>query len=134
MNSLTVTSTVASFLAIIMLPLTMQVTLRRIELGKAMGDIGGVAFGDGNDEILKRRRVAFGNFVEYVPMCVVMLALMEYHNASISLTWAVGSLLIAGRCIHALSVLYTSNPAPKAIGMFMTYAAFVVPAIWLLFA
>ncbi|MDH5180499.1 MAG: MAPEG family protein [Gammaproteobacteria bacterium] len=133
MNTLTVTTTVASILAIIMLPLTMQVTMRRIALGKAMGDIGGVAFGDGDDEVLKRRRVAFGNFVEYVPICLVMLGLLEYHNASNTLVWTVGGLLIASRCTHALSVLFTNNPAPKAAGMFMTYGAFIVPAIWLLF-
>ena len=133
MNELTVTTTVAAILALFMLPLTMQVTLRRIDLGKAMGDVGGVAFGDGNDELLKRRRVAFSNFVEYVPMCLLMLALMEYNNASNLLNWTVGALLLASRPIHALSVLYTRNPLPKAIGMLMTYGAFVIPAIWLLF-
>ncbi|MFV2056066.1 MAG: MAPEG family protein [Thiohalomonadales bacterium] len=132
MNLLPVTSTIAAILAIIMLPLTIQITLRRMELGKAMGDIGGVAFGDGNDELLRRRVCAFSNFMEYAPMCLLLLALIEYNGASPMLTWSIGGLLFVGRIIHALSVLYTRNPLPKAIGMFLTYAAFILPALWLI--
>lgn len=132
MSLLPVTSTTAAILAIVMLPLTLQISMRRVALGKAMGDIGGVAFGDGKDETLRCRITAFGNFMEYVPMCLIMLALMEYAGASSVTAWGVGGLLISGRVTHALSVLYTRNPAPKAIGMLMTYAAFIIPAMWLL--
>lgn len=132
MNLLPITSTIAAILAIVMLPLTVQVTMQRVALGKAMGDIAGVAFGDGNDKVLRRRIDAFGNFMEYVPMCLIMLALIENGGASPNIVWGVGGMLVLGRSIHALSILYVKNPAPKAIGMFMTYSAFIVPAIWLI--
>ena len=132
MNLLPITSMIAAIMAIVMLPLTIQISMRRMELGKAMGDIGGVPFGDANDPLLRRRVGAFSNFMEYVPMCLLMLALMEYNSASQILTWSTGGLLVLGRVVHALSTLYTNNPLPKAIGMFMTYAAFILTALWLI--
>lgn len=61
-------------LAILMLPLTMLVSVRRAVLGKAAGEIARYTFGDGNDDLLRRRVRAFGNFAEYTPMCSIMLA------------------------------------------------------------
>jgi len=125
MISLPITSTIAACLAIIMFPLTLQVSMRR-------KSIGNVVFGDGDDEVLRRRIRAFGNFVEYVPTCLVMLALVEIGGASSTLLWTIGGLLLLGRIIHALGMLYADTPIPRAIAMFMTYAAFLVPAVWLI--
>ncbi len=132
MLDLEITSMVASILAIIMFPLTLQVSIRRAALGKAANDLTAIVFGDGNDETLRRRNRAFGNFIEYVPMCLIMLALIEIGGASETILWLVGGLLVVGRIIHALGMLYTSHPAPRGIAMFMTYASFLIPAIWLL--
>lgn len=65
-------------------------------------------------------------------MCLIMLALIENGGASSGIVWFVGGLLVLGRVTHALSILYVKNPAPKAIGMFMTYSAFVIPAVWII--
>lgn len=56
MISLPITSTIAACLAIIMFPLTLQISMRR-------KSIGNVVFGDGNDDVLRRRIRAFGNFI-----------------------------------------------------------------------
>lgn len=61
-----------------------------------------------------------------------MLALVEIGRASTTVLWTVGGLLLLGRIIHALGMLYADTPVPRAIAMFMTYAAFLVPAVWLL--
>jgi uncharacterized protein len=127
-----VTSIIASILAILMLPLTLQISIRRAALGKAANDLTAVVFGDGGDEKLRRRIRALGNFIEYVPMCLIMLALIESSGAGETLLWSVGGLLVCGRVLHALGMLYINNPAPRGIAMFMTYASFIVPAIWLL--
>ena len=133
MISLPVTSTVAAVLALVMFPLTLQVSMRRAALGKAQGSLTAVVFGDGGDEVLRRRSRAFGNFVEYVPTCLVMLALAEVAGATPALLWTLGALLVGGRVLHALGMLYADSPAPRGVAMFMTYAAFLVPAGWLLF-
>jgi hypothetical protein len=125
MSALPVTSTIAACLAVIMLPLTLQVSMRR-------KSIGNVVFGDAGDEVLRRRIRAFGNFIEYVPTCLMLLALVEIGGGSPILLWSIGGLLLLGRIIHALGMLYAETPVPRAIAMFMTYAAFLMPAVWLL--
>ena len=133
MSSLPITSVVAALLAIAMLPLTIQVSARRLALGKAAGDVNAVLYGDGGDEVLLRRTRAFGTFIEYVPFCLIMLALIENSGASSILVWAIGSTLFVSRIVHALAILYTKHPAPRRTAMFMTYVSILVPAVWLLF-
>lgn len=130
--SLPITAAIAAYLALIMFPLTLQVSMRRAALGKTMGKLNGVTFGDGDDDVLRRRIRAFGNFIEYVPMCLLILALTENAGASPTFVWTIGGLLLFGRGLHALGMLYANTPVPRAIAMFMTYAAFLVPAFWLL--
>ncbi len=125
MISLPITSTIAALLAILMFPLTLQVSILRKSLGN-------VTFGDADDPVLRRRIRAFGNFAEYTPLCLVLLALVELQGASAGFAWSVGALLLAGRLIHALGMLYVNSPAPRGVGMFMTYAAFLLPAGWML--
>ena len=127
-----ITSIIASVLAILMLPLTLQISIRRAALGKAANNLTAVVFGYGGDETLRRRIRALGNFIEYVPMCLIMLALLESSGARESLLWSVGGLLIFGRFLHAYGMLYVNNPAPRGIAMLMTYVSFLIPAVWLL--
>lgn len=130
--ALPITSTVAALLALLMFPLTLSVSMRRLALGKAKGDVTAFVFGDGNDDTLRRRIRAFGNFIEYVPMCLVMLALTELGGASQGFLWSMGGLLVVGRILHALGMLYAHSPAPRGLAMFMTYLTFLGPALWLL--
>jgi hypothetical protein len=125
MIALPVTSIVAATLAIVMFPLTLQVSMRRLALGS-------VVFGDADDDTLRRRIRAFGNFIEYAPTCLVLLALMEAQGAHSLWLWIAGGLLLAGRIIHALGMLFAKSPAARGIAMMMTYGAFLVPAVWLL--
>jgi uncharacterized protein len=133
MLSLPITSITAALLAIIMLPLTVQVSAKRLALGKAAGDVNAVLYGDGGDAVLLRRIRAFGTFIEYVPFCLIMLALTEGAGASSVLVWAIGGTLLVSRIVHALAILYTKHPAPRRTAMFMTYASILVPSVWLLF-
>ena len=121
MISLPITYTIAAALAALMFPLTLGVSLRRAGLGKEMGDLAGVAFGDAGDDVLRRRIRAFGNFIEYAPFCLILLALFESAGASPNWVWAIGGLLVLGRITHALGMLYSNSPAPRAAGMFMTW-------------
>lgn len=132
MSSLPITSVIAACLALMMFPLTLNVSMRRVAVGKAMGDVAGAAFGDGGDLRLKRAIRAFGNFVEYVPTCLVMLALAETAGASETMLWTVGLVFVAGRITHALGMLFSASPALRVIGMFATYAGLLVPGAWLL--
>jgi len=132
MVSLPITSTIAAALAILMFVLALLVSLRRVSLGKEQGDIAKYPIDDGNDEQLKRRIGAFSNLIEYAPMCLIMLALLETGEASSILIWSLGVSFAAGRVLHAIGMLTNPHfPLPRIIGMFATYAVLLVPVGWL---
>jgi len=133
MDFLPITSIIAATLALIMFVLTLMVSLARINLGKAEGDIAKYPTDDGNNESLKRRIATFRNFTEYVPMSLIMLALIENNGASSTLVCGLGIAFIIGRLLHATGMLINPHfPFPRIIGMFATYAILLVPAVWLL--
>ncbi len=129
---LPITSLVAGLLALAAIPLAMQISARRIALGKAAGDPTAVVFGDGGDALLRRRIRAFGNFIEYVPIALILLALMELQGGASLWAWLSGVALLVGRGVHALGMLYAQSPAPRALGMILTYIAILISAVWLL--
>lgn len=126
MPDLQITSIAAAFLAVLMLPLALMVTMRRIKLGN-------VVFGHGDDETLLRRIRAHANFTEYVPLSLIVLGLAELNGSSKWLLGTTATLLIVGRIMHALGVLFAPYAsAPRGIAMIMTHASYLMPAIWLL--
>lgn len=133
MIALPVTSTIAAILALVMIPLSIQVSARRAITGMRAGAPNSVVFGDGGNEILRNAIRAFGNFTEYVPMVLLMLALAEAQGAPPTLIAWVGGIFAAGRVLHAAAMTWLPmNPAPRGLAMFATYAALGVPAVWLL--
>lgn len=123
---LQVTSCAAAYLAIMLLPLALLVTMRRIHLGN-------LVFGHGDDEKLLRRIRAHGNFVEYAPIALIVLALAEINDAPFWLLLLSGLLLVVGRTVHALGALLAPYAAPpRGAGMLMTHASYMLSAIWLL--
>ena len=132
MQSLPITSLVAASLGVVMFYLTMIVSMRRVQLGKEAGDIAAFVFGDGDDETLRRRIRAFGNFVEYTPFGLIMLALIEIQGAPFLLVLTLGVAFALGRILHAFGMLFNPRvPLPRIIGMFATYAVILFPAAWL---
>lgn len=133
MEYLPITSVIAVSLAVTMFIITLMVSIGRVNLGKAEGDVAKYPIGDGDNENLKRRISAFSNFTEYAPMCLIMIALIEINGASSSLIWSLGVAFVAGRILHVIGMLTNPNfPLPRIIGMFATYAALLVPAGWLI--
>lgn len=133
MDVLVITSKIAGLLALQMFILSMMVSLRRVSLGKSEGDIAKYPYQDGNDETLRRRMRAFGNFIEYVPVCLIMLALIEFNGASENLLWGLGICFVLGRISHSIGMLSNPHfPVPRILGMLTTYAVLIVPSVWLL--
>jgi uncharacterized protein len=60
--------------------------------------------GDGGDDRLVRRMRAQLNFAEYVPLILVLLALVELAAGSTVWLWGVGAALILGRILHAFGM------------------------------
>ena len=88
-----------------------------------------VGLGSGGHEDLERAIRAQGNFAEYVPFGVILLACLELNGAPWWLVTIPGLTLIIGRLIHAIGI---NTPPPdfskRILGMkftFMTLMALV---------
>jgi uncharacterized membrane protein YecN with MAPEG domain len=88
---------------------------------------------DGGDKELARRIRAQGNFVETVPLAVILIVLMELNGATAAWLHALGSVLVVARVMHYLTI--ATNPAntvPRALGMVGTLGVYLAAAGWLL--
>jgi len=94
----------------------------------------GVALGDGDVAVLTRAIRAFGNATEYVPAgmaAIVMLAVVGAPPAAVHIT---GGVMFVGRVVHALSISRSSAASlARAIGVMMTWLAYVFAGVALLF-
>lgn len=131
MEILQITPYIAAALAVIMFALTLNVSMYRVKLGTAQGDKAKYPFQDANDEGLKHRIRAFGNFTEYTLFCLIMLGLLELNHGHTYLVWGLGIAFTLGRISHAYGMLTNPyDPTMRIIGMTATYTILLVPAIW----
>ncbi len=68
-----------------------------------------VALGDGDNEVLLRRIRAHGNFVEFVPIALLLLALAEHTGMGSLLIHLFGLVLLAARISHAYGICQTNE-------------------------
>jgi len=115
---LIITSIFASILAILFLRLSFAViALRRKNK---------IALGSGANADLERAIRAQGNFAEYVPINLLLMACLEVNLAPWWLFVPLGVLLIIGRVIHAIGI---NQPPPefskRVLGMKCTFFAMI---------
>jgi uncharacterized membrane protein YecN with MAPEG domain len=124
---LLITSVIASVLTIIFVKLSFAVIgLRRKNK---------VGLGSGGNEDLERAIRAQGNFAEYVPFGIILIACLELNGAPWWLVTIPGITLIVGRLIHAKGI---NIPPPdfskRVLGMKFTFytliALVVVNLAW----
>ncbi len=83
-----------------------------------------VSVGDGGDEALLRAIRTQGNFVEYTPLCLILIGLVEANGLSVWLVHGLGVLLVAGRGLHALGLAPGDGKMPFRVrGMQLTFLA-----------
>lgn len=121
---LPITSTTAALAAVALVVLSITVSLHRKKVG--------VRIGYSEDIALMRRIRAQGNFIEYVPLALILLALAEYRQASAAMLWTIAGLLVVGRCLHIAGILTGRTPL-SAPGMVGTYGALLAGAAVLMF-
>ena len=118
---LLMTSIIAAILTIIFVKLSFAVIgLRRKNK---------VGLGSGGYDDLERAIRAQGNFAEYVPMGLILIACLELNGAPWWLVILPGSALIIGRLIHAKGI---NEPPPnfssRVLGMKFTFGTLIVLA------
>jgi uncharacterized membrane protein YecN with MAPEG domain len=125
--SIPISTMYAAILGLLFVPFTVYVGAYR---GKH-----GITLMDGGDQELTKRIRAQGNFVETVPLAVILLVLMELNGAGSTWLHALGGLLVVSRVVHYLTI--ATNPAntpPRALSMIGTLSVYLLAGSWLLLA
>jgi uncharacterized membrane protein YecN with MAPEG domain len=119
---LLITSVIAAALTIIFVKLSFAVIgLRRKNK---------IGLGSGGIDDLERAIRAQGNFAEYVPFGIILIACLELNGAPWWLVAIPGITLIIGRLIHAVGI---NTPPPdfskRVLGMMLTFGTLITLAV-----
>jgi hypothetical protein len=93
-----------------------------------------VAVGDGGNALMLRGMRVHGNFAEYVPLGLLLIAGAEVLSAPAVLVHGLGIVLLVGRLVHAFGVSQEVEVfAYRVSGMALTFTCYLVAAaaiIW----
>jgi len=93
-----------------------------------------IFLGDGNDAELQRRIRGHGNFAEYVPLALLLMAILEASGFSIYVIHAIGIVLLVSRMLHGCALSFTRHFAFGRIsGAGITYVLLAVEAVLCLY-
>lgn len=123
--TLAITSFYAAILALIYVVLAALVIRQRFKCR--------VGLGTGKEPQLLQTVRMHGNFAEYVPFLLILVALMELQQSPVWQLHLVAGLTLAGRVLHAVGLWQSSGTSvPRFLGMISTFAALIVGAVFLL--
>ncbi len=122
---MTITPIYAALLAALFLALAVNVVRSRRRAG--------VSLGDGGDKLLARRIRAHGNFVEYVPMALILMVMIEERGAAAAWVHGLHGALLLGRLMHAFALSsLTPRPLFRTGGMALTLFVLVAAVMQIL--
>jgi uncharacterized protein len=75
----------------------------------------GVLHGDGGQEVLNRRTRAHANFIEYVPLILLLAALLETGGGSRTMIEILLVVLIVARVMHPFGMLAPPNSTQQYV-------------------
>jgi uncharacterized protein len=94
-----------------------------------------ISLGAGDNPLLERRIRAQGNFAEYVPIALILIAIVESTGGDVLLVHGLGVVLLIGRLAHAIALSsMTLRPMFRVVGMLATIAVIASASIRLLIA
>ena len=122
--TLPITLTIAAAAALINLWLGARVSQLRFRHKVSIGE-------GGNPQVATRMR-AHGNFVEYTPFFLILLALVELSQGSKTWLWGVAIVFILARLAHPFGMDRQAPNKLRVIGMLLTWAVLLGLAIYAL--
>jgi len=118
---MTVTPLYAGLLALLFFALSLRVVQMRGT---------GISLGDGGNTAMLRRIRGHGNFAEYVPLVLIMMALLELSKFSIYVLHALGITLFVARLLHGYALSFTEKfKFGRFWGTLLTYIVMVVAGV-----
>jgi uncharacterized protein len=91
-----------------------------------------IGLGDGGNEGLLRRVRAHGNYVENMPLFLILVALLELAGGDRRILWAAGILFILARIVHAFGMDSPARLRLRMIGMMASTLVLIGLAGWAL--
>ena len=92
-----------------------------------------VGIGDGGHKDLSLAIRVHANFVEYVPLALLLLFLLELSRQPAWALHLLGAALFLGRVVHAWGLSLTRRASPgRVVGITLTFIVIVVASLWLL--
>jgi uncharacterized protein len=132
MNSQEITAMITALYAAL-LGIFFSVLSARVIALRGVTPLHWLAFNNYGEKALKRSVRAHGNFVEYVPMVLVLMYLAEGSDLSDMRLHITGLLLLVGRLMHGICFGFMEFNMPlRVVGMVLTLAALVNISISLL--
>ena len=89
-----------------------------------------ISVGTADDPALERAVRNHGNFIEYAPLTLLMLAMVEYVGLAAWAVWVLGFMFVASRLIHFAG--FRSKEAPgilRVAGMSLTFTTLISLAV-----
>lgn len=120
-----ITSFYLGCLSLLYLGLSLNVVRNRWKFRQSLGS--------GSEAQMEKAIRMHGNFSEYVPLIMLMMALLEYNKGSETLLHAFGIILLVGRLIHAYGIAIKKVPNPyRVVGTVMTFTCMIGASIRLI--
>jgi uncharacterized protein len=128
---LPIVSVAAAILAFVYIVLSVHTISSRRNAGHGLGD--------GGSNTLQRAIRAHGNFAEYTPLALILMALVEVQNGNMYVLVLLASAFVLGRLSHAYGLI-VAETKPKSVfffrvaGMAATFTVLGTLAVMLLIA
>lgn len=122
MQELEVTTFTAAICGLIYLVLSYRVSQTRMSEKIAMGD-------GGNLDLIARMRTQ-ANFGEYVPIILILMALIEFETGYSVLLGITSAVLILARVLHALGMARPSPNPFRVSGTAGTWITLLILSFW----
>lgn len=121
MIALPVTLVTASILGLMFIWLSTRVINGRVR--------GQVLIGEGTDDLQFRVRT-HGNFCEYTPIFLILLALLELSSANQTVLIVLAALFVLARILHVPGMGADANLKFRQAGIIGSFASIVVASIY----
>ena len=89
-----------------------------------------IAIGDGGDVQLRLRMRRHANFVENVPLALILIALLEMRGVTTTAIYSLGAALLLGRILHWAGFNDNARNPIRGLGAGLTTLTIVVSSVW----
>lgn len=120
-NSLVITGFYGALLTLLYLVLAVRIIRLRWKYR--------VGIGSGDAEALKAAVRVHGNFIEYVPLALILMAAIELNGIAAGWLHGLGIALLVARISHAIGLTRSVGVSlPRSIGVLGTFAILLLAA------